>query len=276
MKKLFFIIFTLPLILNASDKKYYIVNFGGNSDCPVKGWTNNGKYEEIFRRGRGKNLFLSGDLSPVSNGTASFVSKFGSSIELTGLKQHVRYVLWIDFVRFKDMDKSGLSSRLEIYADRTKISDLDVTKLPLDKYVGIDIPDDITFKGGCIITFKEYSLNPGLWGAWDIIIAEESFFPDSSEVESADNPPPVKEVKSGIQQKKNTFKKEVKKNTPQADVKKKEDKPADTPREDDSIKKSVNESVKKDLPSDSGKNMKVFDVLEPLPPKEPSLPDIVE
>ncbi len=86
----------------------------------------------------------------------------------------------------------------------------------------------------------------------------------------------MKDVKSGIQRKKNTLKKEVKKNTPSADVKKKEDKPADSPRQDDSIKKSVNESVKKDLPRESGAKEKVLDVLEPVPPREPSVPDIVE
>ncbi|MBP7901190.1 MAG: hypothetical protein KA015_00075 [Spirochaetes bacterium] len=276
MKRILLFIFLFPFAISPSAKKNYIVNFGGNSDCPVKGWSNNGKYEEIFRWGRGKNLFLEGDISPVSDGTASFVSKSGSSIELAGLEQHVRYVLWIDFVRFKDMDKSGLSSRLEIYADRSKIADLDITKLPLGKYVGIDIPDDVTFKGSCLITFREYSLNPGMWGAWDIIIAEESFFPDAAEIDAGKNPPPVKEIKSGIQQKKNTFKKEVKKNIPSAEVKKKEDKPADAPRQDDSIKKSVNESVKKDLPRETGTKEKVFDVLEPVPPREPSVPDIVE
>lgn len=271
MKTLFIaVIFTPFIFLSAAVKPHYVVNFGGNTDCPVKGWTNTGKYEEIYRWGRGRKLFLIGDLSPVADGTASFVSKFGSSVELSNLSQHSQYTLWIDFVKFRDVEKSDISSRLEIYADREKIAEFDVKKLPEDKYAAVDIPDEITFKGGCVITFREYSMNTGMWGVWDMIISEGSAFPDESAAASFDNPPPVKEAKQNILKKKNSAKKDIKKNVPAAEVRKKDDKPVEPPK----IQEAGGEEKKPDAQKEQSGSR--FKINEPLPPRDPDAPDIVE
>ncbi len=132
---------------------------------------------------RSNGMGLASDAPPVANRMAAFVSKNGSTIEVKGLARFKRYSAWIDFVRYLSVDRSPVSARLEIYADRRlvgafRLGDITYRNNPYR----LELPYDLTLDGNIVLEFREYSHSGGFWGVWDVVVTDGPDLPASIEV----------------------------------------------------------------------------------------------
>ncbi|MDA3900171.1 MAG: hypothetical protein PF637_06580 [Spirochaetes bacterium] len=184
IKKIIFAVFFLaPLVIFAgfsvAEKGYLLFQLGDKSALPGPGWINHADSTQLLHWGQSRELNLVEDAAPVTNQKASFIAASSASLHITDLKPHATYTLWVDFVKFRFKKNSGVYSKLHIYADGRQIDELVWGKLSPDTLYQIDLPLDLTYDGDVVITFKEYAMNYGYWGVWDIIIATGDL-PDGS------------------------------------------------------------------------------------------------
>lgn len=292
-----FMILSLFLVVTPSPEEYYIIDFGGQADLPYSGFENTGKRADIEGWARGQSLKILPDSEPVSDGIASFVSRYGAEFSISGLRQHVRYLIWLDPVRFRSLKGTELVSRLEISADGRKIADFtwkDVHGGSGDgapAYIPVSIPTELTYDGKVHIRFKEYSERPGMWGFWDIVIAPEQVFPSGISVRK-----PLGEKAPELTDKKPVKPAKIKKITPMRKtapaeakpvIKPDTDKPAEAekpsmrPQLGTELKKETSNDLQKDgipavrKPEDLEIRMQGGgEVTEPKLPREPDVPKV--
>jgi hypothetical protein len=116
-------------------------------------------------------MILVDDLAPAANNWAAFVSNAGASVTFTNLSSSQSYNLWVDFVKFRNMNKARINSRLKIYADGVKIAELVFGKLEHNILQKVVVPRDHTFDGKVTIKFEEIAARKGVWGAWDMMLS---------------------------------------------------------------------------------------------------------
>jgi len=171
--------FSLYAAHSISGSDYLLFQLGDPSVLPGSGWVNHADATQLLEWGRAKGLNLVEDMAPVANRRASFIAASSASLQVTGLKAHATYTLWIDFVKFRSEKNPGIYSKLHVYADGRQIDELVWGKLPPDTLYRIDLPLDLTYDGDVVITFKEYAMNYGYWGVWDMVLATGDL-PDGS------------------------------------------------------------------------------------------------
>lgn len=171
--------FSLYAAHSISGSDYLLFQLGDAAALPGPGWVNHADSSQLLEWGRAKGLNLVEDMAPVANRRASFIAASSASLQVSGLKAHATYTLWIDFVKFRSEKNPGIYSKLHVYADGRQIDELVWGKLPPDTLYRIDLPLDLTYDGDVVITFKEYAMNYGYWGVWDIILATGDL-PDGS------------------------------------------------------------------------------------------------
>lgn len=163
-----------------------VINPGSvrEGEC-MRGWRSSFSIRHIREWGRARGLHVVDDREPVVDGTAAFVSPGGSSIVVSGLSRWKRYRLWIDFVRFRDARQCP-PALLRIYASVPRGGPVLLRELRQEDlgegYCSIELPAETMVRGTAEILFTEYSPRPGLWGVWDIIIAEGDVLPARSEI----------------------------------------------------------------------------------------------
>lgn len=144
----------------------------GSKDRPdLKQWTNHASSSELLNWGKGKNLSLIDDDKPVANNSASFIPSVGVSFTVTGFKPQLTYNMWVDFVRFKFDKNPGIYSKLAVFVDGRQVDEIVWGKLDEKVLYKVELPIDLTYDGESTITFREYAMNYGYWGVWDIIVA---------------------------------------------------------------------------------------------------------
>lgn len=181
MKKVFVSGFLIILFLNLNSKEifgksksksYILYNFADNKENQNTGWSVNTKSYDIYRWGRSMGLFLVDDASPFIDKKAVFVSPYGAEFKIKNLNKHKNYILWIDFVKYKG-DKSKISSRLKILADKRILCDLSFGDLKGHGLFKLELPRDLVYDGSVLVRMEEYSDKTGFWGIWDMIVSSE-------------------------------------------------------------------------------------------------------
>lgn len=181
-------IFAAPLVSRAGDivSSPVVINPGSvrEGEC-MRGWRSSFSMRHIREWGRARGLHVVDDRGPVVDGTAAFVSPGGSSIVVSGLSRVKRYRVWIDFVRFRDARQCP-PALLRIYASVPRGGPIILRELRQEDlgegYCSIELPAETMVRGTAEILFTEYSHRPGLWGVWDIIIAEGDLLPARSDI----------------------------------------------------------------------------------------------
>lgn len=163
-----------------------VINPGSDREGErMRGWRHSFSARHIREWGRSRRLVVVDDRGPVVDGMAAFVGPGGSSIAVAGLSRWKRYRIWIDFVRFRDAG-SCPPAMLRITASAPAGASVMLCELRQgdlgEGYYAIDMPPETTVRGAVEITFTEYSSRPGLWGVWDIIIAEGDSLPARSDI----------------------------------------------------------------------------------------------
>ncbi len=182
------VMFAAPLASRGGEVVYSptVINPGSvlEGEC-MRGWRSSFSTRHIREWGRARGLVVVDDRGPVIDSTAAFVGPEGSSIAVSGLSRWKRYRLWIDFVRFRDARKCP-PSMLRIFASVPRGGPIILRELRQEDlgegYCSIELPAETTVHGTAEILFTEYSPRPGLWGVWDIIIAEGDSLPDRSDI----------------------------------------------------------------------------------------------
>lgn len=162
------------IILNTSLKKPRLNNT----------WLETLSVQKVTKWGKARGLFLVPDGGPIVDGLAIFISKHGSEIKVTNLKE-CNYRLWIDFVIFNKSSSFHVPSRLKIFIDNKlvkiiKFANISRTNNP---YM-IEIPYNLSVDGTIVLKFKEQSSVEGFWGIWDIIISNSYKIPAVSHLNS--------------------------------------------------------------------------------------------
>ena len=228
------VIILLPISVFAAsydiNKKGFIVFNFDNDNFNNLGWNNSVEYNKLTEWGKEFNMTLIDDKKPVANRKASFVAPAGATFKVYGLKPHVTYNLWIDFVSYKFTKMPGISSRLKIYADNRQIDEIVWGNYNTETMYKIEIPLDLTYDGEVSILIKEFSLNYGYWGMWDLIISsgdlpdsilKEDYTPanlETSDLNIVNNP--ASEKKEQISEKKPVIETKNKEENPAAKKKK--------------------------------------------------------
>lgn len=155
----------------ANSAKQVIMNFAPADPVTYTRFENSADNKTIQHWAKNRGLDLVHDLDPLVDNRAFFVSPYGSLVKINGIMPSKPYFLYVDFVRYKG-GNGGLSSRLVVKADGEKVYECvfgDVKEL---SYVAIEIPRNLVYDGEVTIEFQEYAATPGIWGIWDMILAE--------------------------------------------------------------------------------------------------------
>lgn len=186
-------LFLLPASLSGAayeEEKPFIVAVNpctGQYDKHMTGWRMPFTRKEIREWGIARGLELIDDHGPLIDDTAAYVGPNGSSVSISGFSRDRRYRVWIDFVRFRPMDRLP-GSFLKIFVSAPDVeprligsvrySDID------GSYYHADIPENVTVRGSVEIQFKEFSPAPGNWGVWDIIVTDRRELPPRIEIDA--------------------------------------------------------------------------------------------
>ena len=158
-----------------------LINAGAKDDATyMKDWSVTLGEKDIYNWGKSLGIYAIGDAPPVVDKRARFVSRFGSSIRLTGLNGNNKYRLWCDFVIYKNAQRSGIVSQLEIFMDEKIVKTLNFgDATPENNPFCIEIPYELVQDGSVEIYFRERSANPGVWGVWDCVLSDRVSLPDT-------------------------------------------------------------------------------------------------
>ena len=130
-----------------------------------------------------RGLVLIPDRAPYIDNRALYFTDFRGVIPVESLKRNHRYILQIDFVKFKNLHFNYLSYIKLFIRDSSgsefELVQLDKGELFDKKMFRITLPRQFTYDGSFELIFYEYSEVPGMWGIWDIII-----YPESVDIES--------------------------------------------------------------------------------------------
>ena len=159
-----------------------VINAGSPGDgASLKDWSEPMDEAALFNWAKSAGLSLIPDRGPVADGRARFVRRFGSRAVVDGLDRNRVYHLWIDIVSYRALKPAEILTRLEIYIDGRKVKTLSPAYLTEEHPpLGIEVPYDLSQDGRIEVLFKEYSLNAGYWGIWDIIVTETPGMPERS------------------------------------------------------------------------------------------------
>lgn len=160
-----------------------VINAGSPGDgASLKDWSEPMDEAALFNWAKSAGLSLIPDRGPVADGRARFVRRFGSRAVVDGLDRNRVYHLWIDIVSYRALKPAEILTRLEIYIDGRKVKTLSPAYLTEEHPpLGIEVPYDLSQDGRIEVLFKEYSLNAGYWGIWDIIVTETPGMPERVE-----------------------------------------------------------------------------------------------
>jgi hypothetical protein len=153
-----------------------VFNLGEKEDQSfIYSWHDVVAFKDIYQWGRSRGIELLEDSAPVVDGRARFISKFGSAIRVSNLKSDHRYRVWIDFVTFRRVDRSGIISRLEIFMDKKLVETLNFGEVGMSNNpYKLEIPYDLSIDGNVEIIFIEHSSMGGFWGIWDLVVSDSN------------------------------------------------------------------------------------------------------
>lgn len=148
-----------------------VINFSQTDKAIYTKWDASATFTKIQRWAKDYGLDLLADNNPVIDNEAHFVSKYGSKVEINNLDPQRNYTLYIDFVKFKK-GEGGIVSRLVIYADNKKISEIKYGEQNQEGLYSVAIPRDCIYDGSVTLLFKEFATTTGVWGIWDMIVTD--------------------------------------------------------------------------------------------------------
>lgn len=163
-------------------------------DVKKSGYVKTLTHENITDWAQARGLELIPDRGPVFNKNAFYFMDYRGVFNISGLSRDKRYILGIDFVKFKKSSYSHLSYLKLFIRDKNGeehlIASLDKNELYNEKIFETSLPFRFTYEGSFELIMYEYSETPGTWGIWDIIIYPENFDINS-----------IKPINSGIPEK---------------------------------------------------------------------------
>jgi hypothetical protein len=148
-----------------------VINFEPRDAVIYKGWEATADYSMIRRWAQNRNLQLLDDRQPLVDKKAAFVSKLGSTVEISSLNPNAHYRLFIDFVSFSG-GSGGIVSRLVISGDGEKLAELNFGDQNGPEPYVLEIPRNLIFDGKVVLSFDEYATTYGVWGIWDMILTD--------------------------------------------------------------------------------------------------------
>lgn len=153
------------------------------------------KHENIADWAQARGFELIPDRGPVLNNSAFYFMDFRGVFNISGLSRHKRYILRIDFVKFKKTRDAHLSYIKLFIRDKNGeehlISALDKNELYNEKIFETSLPFRFTYEESFELIMYEYSEIPGSWGIWDIII-----YPENSDINTIEAINPATSEKS--------------------------------------------------------------------------------
>lgn len=151
-------------------------------------------HENITDWAQARGFELIPDRGPVISNSAFYFMDYRGVFNISGLSRHKRYIIRIDFVKFKKNHDSHLSYVKLFIRDKNGeehlISSLGKNELYNEKIFETSLPFRFIYEEGFELVMYEYSETPGTWGIWDIII-----YPENSDINS------IKAVDSGTSEK---------------------------------------------------------------------------
>ena len=150
-----------------------VYQMGKNADKAMSDFISPLTYEELVEWSKIRHIEVHEDQPPVIDNIAWFTSKYGSTLDLSGLTAHNDYYLWINFVTLAAPEDAGIPASLEISADGKKIKRIIFNHMSAENHVvRVKIPRETTVDGEVKILFMEYSGAGGFFGIWDIIVTD--------------------------------------------------------------------------------------------------------
>jgi hypothetical protein len=154
-----------------------VMNFDEQDNVKYSRWDAVADSIKISRWAQTRKLEPIPDRGPIIDRKASFVSKFGSTVEVENLNPNKDYILYIDFVSYRK-GNGGINSRLSIKADGVNIADIPFGGQNTGKLFAISIPRNLVYDGKLIFLFEESATTSGVWGIWDMMISAGELPPE--------------------------------------------------------------------------------------------------
>ncbi|MCX8124583.1 MAG: hypothetical protein N3F66_10530 [Spirochaetes bacterium] len=125
------------------------------------------------------------DDKPVLDGSAWFISKYGSLLVFDNLDD-IKYYLHINFVTFDHPEKTSIDALCVIYCNDKPVQELSFKDMTIkNSRIVLEISREFIVNKTLTVEFKEYSSAGGFFGVWDVILSKEDTLPDVIEMKKA-------------------------------------------------------------------------------------------
>lgn len=126
------------------------------------------------------------DDTPIVDGTAWFISKYGSLLVFENLDD-IKYYLHINFVTFDHPEKTPIDALCVIYCNNKQLKQLsfkDMTKK--SSTIVLEMSREYIVNKTITVEFKEYSSAGGFFGVWDVVLSTQDTLPDVIETKKSE------------------------------------------------------------------------------------------
>jgi len=148
------------------------LNFDKKDNAQYVHWDNRADLSRIEQWASNRHLTVLKDIYTIRDGTAAYVSPFGSDVKLSGMNPNASYSLFIDFTVFRG-GNDGILSKCVISADGRKLASVNFGEVPPYQPYEVVIPRDLYYDGDVVIRFEEFATTQGVWGIWDMVLSTE-------------------------------------------------------------------------------------------------------
>jgi len=150
---------------------------------------------------------LNDDDKPIVDGTAWFVSKYGSTLVFDNLDDD-KYFLHINFVTFDNPAKANIDALCIIYCNNKPVKQLAFTDMTAqNSHITLEISREYIVNKKLTVEFKEYSSAGGFFGVWDVVLSKLDTLPDSIDIQkSVQEPKTMKQSPAKLVKPKSTKK----------------------------------------------------------------------
>lgn len=141
------------------------------------------------------------DDKPIVDGTAWFISKYGSTLIFDNLYDD-KYFLHINFVTFDNPAKANIDALCIIYCNHKPVKQLAFRDMTAqNSKITLEITREYIVNKKLTVEFKEYSSAGGFFGVWDVLLSKLDTLPNSIKIQKSQqeqktmSKPPAKLVK---------------------------------------------------------------------------------
>lgn len=144
---------------------------------------------------------VNSDDTPIVDGTAWFISKYGSTLIFDNLDDD-KYFLHINFVTFDNPAKADIDALCIIYCNHKSVKQLAFRDMTAqNSQITLKITREYIVNRRLTVEFKEYSSAGGFFGVWDVLLSKLDTLPYYIEIQKTQqeqktmSKPPAKLVK---------------------------------------------------------------------------------